>query len=95
MERYWFSGARRAIYRHSAQNVPSMPVSHVKTASSITLHSGQGERDRKGETGGRTERVSDEGWTELQRSQSRNPMVKRIKRSSSQIQYTNVSISGN
>lgn len=42
--------ARRAICRHSAHNVPSMPVGHVKTAPSITLHTGQGERDRERRT---------------------------------------------
>ena len=41
------SGAWRAIYRHSAQNVPSMPVGLVKTAPSITLQTGQGETDRQ------------------------------------------------
>lgn len=49
-ERYRLGGARRAICRHSAHNVPSMPVGHVKTAPSITLHTGQGERDRQRET---------------------------------------------
>lgn len=39
-------GARRAIYRHSAHDVPSMPVGHVKTAPSITLQTGQGPTDR-------------------------------------------------
>ena len=46
-ERYRFGGARRAICRHSAHNVPSMPVGHVKTAPSITLHTGQRERERQ------------------------------------------------
>lgn len=50
--RYWLEGARRAICRHSAHNVPSMPVGHVKTALSITLHFGQGERDREKEEAG-------------------------------------------
>lgn len=53
--RYRLEGARRAICRHSAHNVPSMPVGHVKTAPSITLHTGQGERDREKEEVG-------DGW---------------------------------
>lgn len=49
-ERYRLRGAKRAICRHSAHSVPCMPVGHVKTATSITLHTGQGERDRQRET---------------------------------------------
>lgn len=64
-ERYWLGGARRAICRHSAHNVPSMPVGHVKTAPSITLHTGQGERARPRETDGPTENVR--RWRERQR----------------------------
>lgn len=55
-ERYRLRGARRAICRHSAHNVPSMPVGHVKTAPSITLHTGQGERDRQTERKGKRQR---------------------------------------
>lgn len=46
-ERYRLRGARRSICRHSAHNVPSMPVGHVMTAPSITLHTGKGERYRQ------------------------------------------------
>lgn len=60
-ERYRLRGARRAICRHSAHNVPSMPMGHVKTAPSITLHTGQGERDRQRETDRPTEKVRDGG----------------------------------
>lgn len=55
-ERYRLGGARRAICRHSAHNVPSMPVGHVKTAPSITLHTGQGERDRQTDRKGKRQR---------------------------------------
>lgn len=43
-ERYRLAEARRAICRHSAHNVPSMPAGHMKTAPSITLHTGQRKR---------------------------------------------------
>lgn len=56
-ERYRLGGARRAICRHSAHNVPSMPVGHVKTAPSITLHTGQErERNRQREADRKTDR---------------------------------------
>lgn len=73
-ERYRLRGARRAICRHSAHNVPSMPVGHVKTAPSITLHTGQGERDRQRETDRQAGTVRDGGrgrQREEQRSQCR------------------------
>ena len=66
--RYRLEGARRAICRHSAHNVPSMPVGHVKTAPSITLHTGQGERDREKEEVG-------DGWGETETNMGRESCV--------------------
>lgn len=69
-ERYRLRGARRAICRHSAHNVPSMPVGHVKTAPSITLHTGQGERYRQTDRQTKSKRWR-ERQIELQRCQRR------------------------